>query len=246
MTPSTTSTCSNPTRRRVWKAVHTQLRWRRLRKFGLFFLADAAGLEARKSEPDSPYTNSQLVIAKQLLLARAAMGVSGPVVFVARSLGCQVLSNYLWDAQRFFRCGAANVGMWRDPQQHATMIAGKAELTEDELRFLGGRSTRCVYTTGCNIPMFVAGHPETSIKAIDKPNDAFEWHNFYDKDDALGWPLTPLSSSYRVLVRDHPVNAFRGVKGWLFKSWSPLSHDQYWYTDHFLSHLQSTLESLLL
>ena len=234
-----------PNQKRVWEAVRTQLRWRRLRKFGLFFLADAAGLEARKSEPHSPYTNSQLVIAKQLHLARATMRVSGPVVFVAHSLGCQVLSNYLWDAQRFLRCGAANVGMWRDPQQHATTIADKTKLTQDELSFLAGSSARCIYTTGCNIPMFVAGHPKSSIEAIRRPNDDFEWHNFFDRDDALGWPLAPLSSSYQTLVLDHPVNASHGLKGWLFKSWSPLSHDQYWYTRSFLEHLQSTLNSLL-
>ena len=234
-----------PHQKRVWNAVSSQVRWRGLRQFGLYSLGDVAGLVARKSKPDSPYTRSQVVIARVLHLARAAMGGNGPVVLVAHSLGCQVLSNYLWDAQRFFRCGAARVGMWQDPLQYAEAIAGKTTLTAEELAFLGGRSIRYVYTTGCNIPIFVAGEPETYIKAIEKPTDDFEWHNFFDRDDVLGWPLAPLSDSYRTLVSDHAVNAYRGLRGWLWKSWNPLSHDQYWYTDDFLSHLQASLERLL-
>lgn len=232
-----------PNQKRVWKDVSGLLRWRRLRAFALFFLADAAGLETRKSEHDSPYTDSQIVIAKRLYTAHTKMGGTGSIVFLAHSLGCQVLSNYLWDAQRFFRCGAANVGIWRNPHQHAMDISGNGNFADDELKFLAGNSVRFIYTTGCNIPMFVAAH--SNIPAIDAPNDRFEWHNFFDKDDALGWPLQPLSASYQSLVSDHSINAVRGLIGWLFKGWNPLSHDQYWYDADVLSHLQSSLEHLL-
>ncbi len=49
--------------------------------------------------------------------------------------------------------------------------------------------------------MFVAGHYESAIQAIDPDDDRFEWHNYHDKDDVLGWPLRVLSRSYRDLAR---------------------------------------------
>lgn len=229
---------------RVWESVRGRLRWRRVREFGLFFLADAGALECRKSDPDSPYVNVQLTIAKELHRAYAEVGADGPVVFVTHSLGCQVLSNYLWDAQRYREGGQANVGIWKAPTNYWEAIADGSSPDPNELAFLGGRTLRYLYTTGCNIPMFVAGHPEAGIEAIRPVDARFEWHNFYDKDDPLGWPLRALSKSYKELVCDHEVNAAGGFGSWLLKSWNPLSHGRYWQEKKVLAHLQGRLVRL--
>jgi len=235
-----------PNEDRVWKRVSGKLNWDTLRKFLLFGFADAAGLEARKHEPDSIYTQSQVIIAKAMFAARTALGGDKPLVIIAQSLGGQVVSNYLWDAQHHqANPGSVDIGIWRDPQQFAQQITGGNSLTADELRFLAGGTLRYLYTTGCNIPIFVAAHAGPQIIPIDKPRADFEWHNFYDKDDVLGWPLEDLSPAYGNLVSDHRINAGQGFIGWLLKSWNPASHGEYWGDDDVLDGLQARLLALL-
>jgi hypothetical protein len=107
-------------------------------------------------------------------------------------------------------------------------VAGEAKtsFTNQEKEFLSGKTLVRLLTTGCNIPIFVAAHKELHIRAIDRPNDQFEWLNLYDRDDVLGWPLRPLSGGYERLVEDRQVNAGQGID-WL-TSWTPLSHKHYW------------------
>ncbi|MCK5433566.1 MAG: hypothetical protein KAJ03_12535, partial [Gammaproteobacteria bacterium] len=67
-----------------------------------------------------------------------------------------------------------------------------------------------------------------------------QWHNYYDEDDVLGWPLKPLSGEYRNRVKDHEMNA-----GGLFKSWNPMSHGGYWKDNDFLAPVSSYIRSLI-
>ncbi|MNE49356.1 hypothetical protein D3C80_1438690 [compost metagenome] len=95
-----------------------------------------------------------------------------------------------------------------------------------------------LYTTGCNIPLFVAGH--LRIEAI-KAHPDFKWFNFFDEDDVLGWPLRPLSPSYDRLVEDLAVNVGSGLVGTLVKSWNPLSHEGYWSDAAVVRHIASSI-----
>ncbi|MFV1969355.1 MAG: hypothetical protein ACC628_28370 [Pirellulaceae bacterium] len=235
-----------PNEDRVWRRVSGRLSWDTLREFLLFGFADAAGLETRKHAPDSIYTQSQVIIATVLFAARTKLGGDKPVVIIAQSLGGQVLSNYLWDAQKYqANPGSVDIGFWRDPHAFAQQIAGRNSFTADELRFLAGGTLRYLYTTGCNIPIFVAAHAVSQIIPIKKTRPDFEWHNFYDKDDVLGWPLEDLSPAYGNLVTDTRINAGQGIIGWLFKSWNPASHGEYWGDDDVLDGLEARLLALL-
>ena len=235
----------SPNQMRVWDACSGTLRWKCLRRFLLFFLADAGALESRKSEPDSAYVRVQVRIASALYRACQNTGPNAPLTLFAHSLGCQVVSNYLWDAQKHRKHGKSNVGIWIDPCKHVDDITGGRQLSACELNFIRGDTLRYLYTTGCNIPMFVAGHAEAAIEPIAPQDERFEWHNFYDNDDALGWPLQALCCSYRHLVCDHQVNAGGGWRGWLLASWNPFSHGRYWREKKVLAHLQGRLASLL-
>lgn len=231
---------------RVWNLVAKRLKWDALRKFLLFGFADAAGLENGKEKSDSVYLQAQTLIARELWLARQAMSGNGPVVILAQSLGCQVASCYFWDAVESKKNpNTVTVGIWKDISNFESKISSGTPLSEDEIDFIRGGHLHTLYTTGCNIPIFVAAHAMTDIIPI-KPNTSFEWHNFYDKDDVLGWPLADLSSAYSQVVQDHPINAGGGgVFGWLLKSWNPLSHGQYWGDDDVLDPLEELLQSLL-
>lgn len=213
---------------RVWQAVASRLRWSKLRRFMLYGFADAAALEHRKEQPHSLYHYSQLKIARALYLAKQQLSAGGKLVLLAHSLGGHVLSCYLWDAQQAKAGSKPAAGIWRDIKRYQAGISGDKPLTEDDIAFLRGDHLAALVTTGCNIPIFVAAHAMEQIVPFTKPNPDFIWHNYYDKDDVLGWPLADLSPPYAALVKDITINAGGGFFGWLAASWNPLSHNLYW------------------
>jgi hypothetical protein len=235
----------------IWKAMQRQsrLRYSGLREFLLFGFGDAAGIENEKEEPNSSYKAVQLEIAKAFLAARnAAGGRDIPLVCISHSLGCHVLSSYLYDAQHQPAPGMASTspGIWADIDAYAGRIAGRP-LTPEEKRFLAGGTMRRWLTTGCNIPIFVAAHAKTGIVPIAPPPGPgdFHWLNLYDPDDVLGWPLGPLCPAYKALVEDREINAGTGLIDWLLKSWNPLSHTAYWSDSEVLDALQEMIQALL-
>ena len=214
--------------RQVWErtAAAGKVRYDALRKFVLYGLGDAAGLENRKEIPGSVYELAQGEIADALLSAHAVRP-DMPVVFVAQSLGGQVLSSYLYDAQKAAAGRPVGAGIWRNVDAWASGALGRP-LTASERMVLGGGTCAGLVTTGCNIPIFVAAHKEMDIIPIAPPTSLFKWINFYDPDDVLGWPLQPLSQGYRMLVEDRAINASGGIGSLLARSWNPLSHESYW------------------
>lgn len=213
---------------RVWQATGFRLRWSKLRRFILFGFADAAGLEHKKEQPNSSYLFAQLKIARALYVAKQQLNNDGKVLLLAHSLGCHVISCYLWDAALARAGQTPAAGIWRNIRQFQAAISGDIPLTADDIAFLQGGALAGLITTGCNIPIFVAAHASEQIATFPKPTAAFFWHNYYDKDDVLGWPLADLSPSYAAMVKDIDINVGSGVFGWLAASWNPLSHNQYW------------------
>ncbi|MCD4780295.1 MAG: hypothetical protein K8S27_07090 [Candidatus Omnitrophica bacterium] len=213
---------------RVWNAMPRDLlAWKDLRKFLLFGFADAGSLEHKAHQKNSVYVRTQKIIRKSLQKALSKLrNPQSPCVIIAHSLGCQVISNYIWDSNL-----AAPGGVWK--------FFPLDEIDETSLNFLKLKSLRLLFTTGCNIPLFVAGHNQ--IVAINKPNDNFEWYNFFDRDDVLGWPLKSLSPSYQLIVtEDIEVNS-----GNLLESWNPKSHTAYWRDAEVIGYIQGLMKDVL-
>jgi hypothetical protein len=114
-----------------------------------------------------------------------------PVVIIAHSLGCAMMSNYLWDAQ------------------HETPWArGDSPLTR-------GETVAALITLGCNLPLFTLTLRPEEVFAVRVPGEAAEaafrdkeafrehagWFNYYAPNDVLGYPLRPVSESYAQAVR---------------------------------------------
>ncbi|GAL16044.1 hypothetical protein JCM19233_7066 [Vibrio astriarenae] len=114
-----------------------------LRRFLLFGFSDAGSLEhSARSDVSSQYVQVQLEIIKALDKAYIELGdADKPVIIVAQSLGCQVISNYIWDAQN-----------------SRGVFSGSEPNASDEMKRFR-RLGSCVFllTTGCNIPLFVGG-----------------------------------------------------------------------------------------
>jgi hypothetical protein len=230
----------------VWRRVQhsSTVRYEQLRRFLLFGFGDAAGLENRKEDSGSVYELAQMEIAKTLLDAYAANGADAPLVLLSHSLGGQVLSSYIYDAQKARSGLPVAAGVWRDIDHWSRSLQGRA-LSESEKSFLACGTALGWITTGCNIPIFVAAHKEMTIIPISRPRPSFKWLNLYDPDDVLGWPLQPLSEGYRLLVEDRVVNVGHGVVNFVVRSWNPLSHSCYWDDDEVVVPLASMLTQLM-
>jgi hypothetical protein len=211
------------------------LRWRRLREFLLFGFSDAAGLERKPHLPGSPYLRCQERILAAIERGGAALGdLHAPIVVVAHSLGCQVISNYIWDSQ----ATSAHQGVWKGTTSDGSPA--------DSFRRL--KTLRLMFTAGCNIPIFLAGYPPEEIVAVQTRTGGydFSWRNYFDRDDALGWPLRPLSPSYGEAVEeDVAILSGGGILGTLVSGWNPLSHGRYWKEGRFLGAVATGIERLL-
>ncbi|NJR41156.1 MAG: hypothetical protein HC781_22845 [Leptolyngbyaceae cyanobacterium CSU_1_4] len=216
---------------RVFEAMERHISGKELREFLLYGFSDAASLESSRGEVNGAYVQAQLQVIDALRQVYAKLGGQpAKVVIIAQSLGGQVLSNYIWDAQHPGRSG-----VWRNITEYVNADA-------HEQAFLSLGSLYRLFTTGCNIPIFVAGHG--NIQPIAPPTADFRWFNFYDADDVLGWPLQPLSAPYEKLVQDIPSNVGQGIQGWL-TSWNPLSHGNYWSDRGFLEALITEIRRAL-
>lgn len=214
-----------------------EIDWIKLRKFLLFGFGDAAGLENGKEQKGSVYELAQIEIAKTL--HKALIDLDDPkkkVILIGQSLGCQVISNYIWDAQQ--ATDKVRYGIWKNIAEYLPEIG---ELPPDKQQFVRLQSLHRLYTTGCNIPIFVAAHAKEQILPISSPNPGFRWVNYYDPDDVLGWPLGPLSDEYDSLVRDFAINAGNPFT----KGWNPMSHGEYWTDSDVLKPLVRDIEDAI-
>lgn len=211
-----------------FKRIRDKVDSKNLRKFLLYGFSDAGGLEYSRTINDSAYEIIQRRIFDALGRAFNAVESQAPVVFIAQSLGCQVLSNYIWDAMR---ASPPTFGVWRHSHEG---------LNADDVNFRRLPTLRVLVTTGCNIPIFIGGLPRAQRIPIKRRNDSFVWENYYDEDDVLGWPLQALSDGYNALVKDIEVNV-----GSIFTSWNPLSHTEYWTDPGVQMPLADHLRSLL-
>lgn len=213
---------------------HAELDWIRLRRFVLYGFSDAAGMESRPQFPGSVYERIQAILVDALRVSMAALeSPHRPVVVVAHSLGCQVVSNYLWDAQQT----RASAGVFRGDVPEPV---SKHSL---EGQFLRLKTLRSLLTSGCNIPVFIAGLPPDKIEPVivDERGWQFEWENYYDPDDALGWPLRPINRAYR-----RAVSVEKSISsGGLLTSWNPLAHNAYWQDDAFVRPVERAIRALL-
>ena len=216
------------------------MRWDAFRKFVLYGFGDAAALEAHKDSNSSVYTEVQIRIAKGIFNTCVNNGVN-KIVMLAQSLGGQVISNYLWDAQKHRNGETVKIGIWKAPDKFANDITSSSlsTLSDDDKYVISGGQIRYLNTTGCNIPIFTAGQNE--IVPINKPTDNFIWNNCYDKDDILGWPLKELYGDIASFLEDYPINAGKGFLNWLLKSWNPLSRNEYWEDDQVVGPLLEQL-----
>jgi len=199
------------------------LRWDFLRRFMLYKFSDGASIEHSLHADMSLYLGVHRTISTAFDNSLNALGdADKPVIIIGHSLGCEQISNYIWDAERDLRFFSNDD--WETPAQR-------------DFRRL--KSCKLFVSTGCNIPIFRVGMSQP--RRFSAPNDAFKWHNYFDVHDILGYPLKDM---YRHddtrWIEDRSIR----VSGW-FKRWTPLSHGQYWESRNVIKPIAQEIKRLL-
>jgi hypothetical protein len=204
------------------------LRWHALRGFVVNALGDAVAYRRGSPDGNNLYYRLHDRVRGHLRALRGRLGHDAPLVVVAHSLGSVIASDYVWDAQHpERRCGVA------------------AEAAAEGTDFERARTLAGLVTLGSPLPLFALALPRVLAIAPPRASPALApavraaaaWHNYYDPDDVLGWPLrtldpdpeggAPLGAgewAYADAVdADHAV-----ASGGALTGWTPLSHTGYW------------------
>lgn len=182
------------------------------RRFFMNSFSDATSLEVAGRRQ----TNDYMEIIKAVQAAffkgmnECGFNTNVPVVIICHSLGAQVISNYFWDA-----LNRNDAKVW--DKNHNDFLQN---IDDDKLAYLKGNRVKLLFTTGCNIPLFLGGL-ETR-ECFTKPSIEFSWLNYFDGDDWLGWPLKELGPSYQFVI-DQCVSVGGPISGN-----TPWSHTLYW------------------
>lgn len=220
----------------------------KLRQFIISGFSDATAFSGFNGSANvQQYEKAQKMIRDALIDIYKVCGGSVKVVIISHSLGSQILSNYLWDAQVFRQAG--NLISDGVKMQGDIWSGYHYEVNRDFLHLI---SLNTWFSTGCNIPVFVSGFKNVRAIHNHEYDYQFDWINYFDYDDVLGYPLKPLGvlfnanctqygQSYSDAVIDIQVNASSGLAGSILASWNPWSHTQYWRDKTVLNALAAAL-----
>lgn len=208
-----------PKQKDLWRRLshNSELGFVTLRQFVINVLGDAIAYQRVPGQGrENVYDSTHRVIHQSVKTLRQQIGGDKPLVILAHSLGCYMISNYIWDRQKGLGESAYAASAFERMETVAGMV-----------------------TFGCSIPLFMLAY--TRIEPIALPSStlaryfpdgtpaeelrrAARWLNFYSRNDILGYPLRPLSPEYAETVNeDIAINV-----GGLLTSWNPASHTQYW------------------
>lgn len=189
------------------------LDWKWARRFAVNALSDAVSYRyVQRDSLNSPKTTYGLVhecVRKGLRKLSSEVRGEGGLVVLAHSLGGHIVSNYIWDVQK--------------QDEKPERMEGLPAMGSYE----GAASLKLLVTFGCNIPLFTFHLKKDEVKPIDL--GSADWHNYYDQDDALGYPLQSINKAYEdVVCEDHEINV-----GGLLSSWNMFCHNKYWTDNDF-------------
>jgi hypothetical protein len=180
-----------------------------VRRLMLTSLGDALAYGNNPNDENSLYRDVHKQVRNAIGEMETELGGACPVAVVAHSLGCRVIIDYIRDAQ-------TGAGIWQ----------GEKDASE----FQKLASLRLLVTTGCTIPFYES--PRTSAEQrFFQPGENFQWINFYDRDDLLGWPLRPLGGDFEA-VQDEERN---------YVGSSITSHMRYWRDDELNEEIASKI-----
>jgi hypothetical protein len=224
-----------------------------LRRFLIEGLGDAAAYQKTRHRENSMYYDVHASIGKVLDRMDVPGRAEQPLVFIGHSLGCHIISSFVWDLNKLKQRTAADIQSepdeairreWKAVQPPDAATSHKGASPFRRLDTLAG-----LVTLGSNMPLFTftfgpdrvypitAAPPGRDLKpafpgaALPQPlYDKARWLNFYSKRDLLGFPLKPLNPAYSSEQRLHDISVrTETLTSRTVPYWSHLkAHTGYW------------------
>lgn len=228
------------------RASNTGFMWhKRLRRYVIEGLGDAAAYQKTKHRKNSVYYEVQKLIAEKIKSFEARGRETMPLIFVGHSLGCHVISSYLWDINKLTQRSEADMANQDDPDEQAMWRELRDANPMRRMKTLAG-----IVTLGSNMPMFTftfgpdAVYPVTSPVQLDDGEvgkaafpgaelpealkEKARWLNYYSKTDLLGFPLKALNEEYRNSEKIHDICVPSESPWFIPYFWCLLAHTRYW------------------
>lgn len=204
------------------------------RRFALEGLGDAAAYQKTPRRFEAPYYLIQKRVREALERLDVADDPHRPLIVIGHSLGCHILSSFIWDVNNIKQYAPADL----DGQDPLTQKFHKALVEGSPFRRLD--TLAGFITMGSNMPLFTFTFERHDVMPITKarggrvpafPGPALSdeqkkrarWLNYYSRNDLLAYPLKPL---YNLGPDEEVLQDIRVCsEGWL-KSWhgfSPLN-----------------------
>jgi len=218
-----------------------------LRRFLIQGLGDAAAYQKTRYRRNSIYYEVQETIAKKIEALDMPGMEKRPLIFIGHSLGCHVISSFLWDFNRFKQRTDQEIAAEPDDDIKAQWRALQDATPFGRLDTLAG-----IVTMGSNMPMFTftfgpdrvfpitVGPIDAKGRRLDPafPGKALSpallnharWLNFFSKRDVLGFPLKALNEEYGRAERIHdiPVRSESVLSRCVMYLSSYAAHTGYW------------------
>lgn len=215
-----------------------------LRRFLIEGLGDAAAYQKTKHRENSMYYDVHAAIGQVLDRIDTPGRADQPIIFVGHSLGCHIISSFVWDLNKLKQRSASSIESEPDGAIREEWKALQGASPFRRLDTFAG-----LVTLGSNMPLFTftfgpdrvfpitQAPPGADLKpafpgpALPIPlYDKACWLNFYSKRDLLGFPLKPLNPAYSNEPRLHDIAVrTETLTSRTVPYWSHLkAHTNYW------------------
>jgi hypothetical protein len=171
-------------------------------------LGDAAAYQKTKSYKNSCYYEIQSDIRAVLESLDDAAQPGRPLIFVGHSLGCHIISSFIWDVN--------TIKNWDEERlsNENEEIRAFADYLRNGSPFRRLDTLAGLVMMGSNMPLFTFTFGPSRILPITSSRDPSEppgfpgralepslrdrarWLNYYSRNDLLGYPLKPLNDAY--------------------------------------------------
>ena len=216
----------------------------RLRRFLIEGLGDAAAYQKTKHRENSMYYDVHASIGHVLDRIDSPGRAKQPMIFIGHSLGCHIISSYVWDTNKLKQRTAASIEAEPD-----RALRAEWEELKDATPFRKLDTFAGLVTLGSNMPLFTftfgpdrvfpitQSPPGSDLKPAFPGSklppalaDKARWLNFYSKRDLLGFPLKPLNPAYGNEPRLHDIAVrTETLTSRTVPYWSHLkAHTNYW------------------
>ena len=196
-----------------------------IRKLIITNIGDLINYGGIPNLPSENYTKTHQFVHEAILELKDKLEENAPVILVASSFGTQIMNNYIWDRQH--------------PSSIDPMGATPFERLETMVGF---------FCLGSILPIFASSNNIDSLEPITFPSANMDtalkskavWECYYDKNDAMGYPLKTLNANYAASnIKDIQINVGNPLIFWNF-----ISHFGYWKSRKLIKRISSYIEGL--